>query len=100
MDWYNDLMRVSASPENAFRLRDAMSNIDVSGLLSQVTAPTLIMHARNDAIAPFDEGRQMAAAIPDARFVALEGNNHFLLEDEPAWPRFVEEIRSFLDASN
>ena len=37
-------------------------------------------------------------SIPNARFVALEGDNHILLEDEPAWPRFVEEVRNFLDS--
>jgi len=34
--------------------------------------------------------------IPGARFVALEGRNHLMLEHEPAWARFVEEVRSFL----
>ena len=38
----------------------------------------------------------MAAMIPDSRFVALEGKNHLILEDEPAWPRFIEEVRAFL----
>jgi pimeloyl-ACP methyl ester carboxylesterase len=38
----------------------------------------------------------MASMIPGARFVALEGQNHLLLEDEPAWPRFLEEVRGFL----
>jgi hypothetical protein len=31
--------------------------------------------------------------------VALEGRNHLLLEDEPAWPRFLAEVRSFLAAT-
>ncbi len=38
----------------------------------------------------------MASMIPGARFVALEGRNHLILEDEPAWPRFLEEVRNFL----
>ena len=38
----------------------------------------------------------MAAGIPGARFVALEGQNHLFLEDEPAWPRFLEEVTTFL----
>ena len=48
---------------------------------------------------PFEEGRRLAAAIPGARFVALEGRNHLLLEDEPAWPRFLAEVRAFLATS-
>ncbi|MEX0351356.1 MAG: alpha/beta fold hydrolase [Paracoccaceae bacterium] len=96
MDWYNDLMRISVSPDNAVRLRKSFSEMDVTELLPQILAPTLVIHARNDAIAPFKEGRKMAAEIPNARFVALEGNNHILLEDEPAWPRFVDEVQSFI----
>ena len=34
--------------------------------------------------------------IPNARFVALESKNHLILEDEPAWPRFVDEVDTFL----
>ena len=45
---------------------------------------------------PFENGRRMAAAIPRARFVALQSRNHLILEDEPAYPRFLDEIRSFL----
>ena len=38
----------------------------------------------------------MAAMSPGGRFVALEGRNHMTLENEPAWPRFLEEVRNFL----
>ncbi|CTQ51745.1 Arylesterase [Roseibium album] len=99
MDWYTELMRVSASPENALLLREAMSQVDISDLLPAVQAPTLVLHARNDAIAPFEEGRTVAAQIPNARFVALDGKNHILLEDEPAWSKFVEEVMRFLEMS-
>ena len=46
---------------------------------------------------PFEAGLRLAALIPNARFVPLEGDNHILLADDPAWPRFLEEMRSFLD---
>jgi len=96
MQWFNELQRMSTSPENAARLRLAMGDIDVTPLLAQVTTPTLVLHARNDATAPFDEGRKMASTIPGARFVPLESANHLLIENEPAWPRFLTEIRNFL----
>jgi pimeloyl-ACP methyl ester carboxylesterase len=70
--------------------------MDVSGLLSRVKAPTLVLHCRDDAVQPFEEGRRMAAGIAGSRFVALEGRNHVLLEHEPAWPRFLEEVTRFL----
>jgi pimeloyl-ACP methyl ester carboxylesterase len=53
---------------------------------------------KGDGIVPFSEGRRMAAMIPGARFVPLEGENHLILEDEPAWPIFLAELRSFLAA--
>ena len=61
-----------------------------------VAPPTLVLHCRDDGMVPFEEGRRMAAMIPDARFVALEGRNHLILENEPAWGRFLEEVRGFL----
>lgn len=95
--WFNDLQRVTASPDNAVRIRQVIDEIDVDSFLSEITAPTLVLHCRDDAAVPFEEGRRMAAMIPGARFVALEGRNHLILEDEPAWPRFLQELKAFLD---
>jgi pimeloyl-ACP methyl ester carboxylesterase len=95
-DWFNELQRVSTSPENAVRYRETTGDIDVTDLLSRVSVPTLVMHAREDGAVPFDVGRRMAAAIPGARFVPLPSRNHLILEHEPAFARFLEEIRTFL----
>jgi pimeloyl-ACP methyl ester carboxylesterase/DNA-binding winged helix-turn-helix (wHTH) protein len=96
MQWFNDLQRMTTSPENAMRLRRAVDEVDVTGLLQHIRVPTLVLHCRNDAMQPFEEGRQLAAGIPGARFVALEGRNHLILESDPAWDRFLDEVRSFL----
>ncbi len=96
MDWFNDLQRVSCSPENAARLSEASGETDVTGLLTEVRAPVLVMHATGDEMVPFDEARILAAGLPNARFVALESKNHILLGDEPAWPRFLAHLRAFL----
>src|SRR6478672_9578048 len=56
-DWFNELQRISTSPEDAVRTLIAASNIDVSALLGQVAVPTLVMHARDDARVPFEFGR-------------------------------------------
>ncbi len=96
MAWFNELQRLTTSPENAARIRAINNDTDVIEHLSQVAVPTLVLHCRDDAVAPFEEGRRMAAMIPGARFVALEGRNHLILEDEPAWPRFINEVWAFL----
>jgi class 3 adenylate cyclase/pimeloyl-ACP methyl ester carboxylesterase len=95
-DTFNELQRRTASPENAANQFETTANFDITGLLAKVTVPTLVMHSRGDARVPIDVGRQLAAGIPGARFVALHGNNHILLEQDPATPRFLEEIRLFL----
>jgi class 3 adenylate cyclase/pimeloyl-ACP methyl ester carboxylesterase len=95
-DWYNELQRMSVSPEIAVRIIEANADTDVSALLSRVTVPTLGMHARDDARVPFDAGRRLAAGIPGARFVTLQGRNHLFLETEPAFGQFLENTRAFL----
>jgi DNA-binding CsgD family transcriptional regulator len=94
--WFNELERISTSPANAGRFMRVFGEIDVDALLPQVACPTLVFHCVRDARVPFDEGRLIAGRIPGARFVPLESNNHLLLETEPAWRRFVEELRAFL----
>jgi pimeloyl-ACP methyl ester carboxylesterase len=96
MQSFNDMQRMATSPENAVRLRQFVDDIDVTDLLPRVTAPTLVLHCRNDAMQPFDEGRRLAAGIPNARFVALEGRNHMILKSDPVWNRFFDEVEGFL----
>jgi class 3 adenylate cyclase/pimeloyl-ACP methyl ester carboxylesterase len=95
-DWFNELQRISTSPADAVRNFKANGDIDVTDLLGKVTVPTLVMHARDDARVPFDAGRRLAAGIPGARFVSLPSRNHLILEDEPAFGRFLQEMRTFL----
>ena len=95
IDWWSEMQRVSASAENAARIA-AVGDIDVTGLLAKVAVQTLVMHARDEVRVPFDAGRRMAAGIPGARLVPLQSRNHLILETEPAYARFLEEIRSFL----
>jgi pimeloyl-ACP methyl ester carboxylesterase/DNA-binding winged helix-turn-helix (wHTH) protein len=97
MQWFSELQRISTTPEIASRLRDTAANIDVTALAPLVRAPTLVLHADGDAAIPFDQGRLLAALVPEARFVSLESRNHILLEEEPAWARFCLEVRRFLN---
>jgi pimeloyl-ACP methyl ester carboxylesterase/DNA-binding CsgD family transcriptional regulator len=96
MAWYDELQRRSTSAATAVRLYEARNGIDVIELASRVTAPTLVVHAREDRVVPVEEGRLLAAGIPGARFVLLESANHILLSDEPAWRAFLSELHAFL----
>jgi DNA-binding winged helix-turn-helix (wHTH) protein/alpha-beta hydrolase superfamily lysophospholipase len=96
--WWIDMQRVATSPDNAIRLLEAIDNFDVSGDLSKVRTPTLILHSESELVIPFAEARFMAARIPDARFVPLDSTNHLVLRQETAWQHAVSEIRNFLGA--
>lgn len=95
-EWFNELQRISTSPEIAARIMQGFDALNVSDLAEKVTAPTLVLHGKNDLRVPFSEGRLLASLIPGAKFVPLESRNHILLEGEPAWRRFISEVRAFL----
>jgi DNA-binding winged helix-turn-helix (wHTH) protein/alpha-beta hydrolase superfamily lysophospholipase len=98
-NWLTDLQRVSTSPANALRFMTATGAVDVVDRLSQVDVPTLVLHSRDEEQVPFEEGRILAAGIRDARLVPLESRNHLILEAEPAWLLYRDEVRAFLDTS-
>ena len=95
-DEFNELQRRTVSAENAARILEVGASVDVREEATRLDVPTLVLHARDDRRAPFEQGRLAASLIPDSRFVALESCNHILLADEPAWPVFLREVESFL----
>ena len=96
MDWFNELCRKTTSPEIAAQLLETRATIDVADLLGKVQVPTLVLHSRNDDVVPISEGHILAAGIPGAQFVELDSKNHILLENEPAWERFCNEVLDFM----
>lgn len=99
IDWFSELCRKTTSPEIAGELLERRSRIDVTALLDQVQAPTLILHARNDVVVPLAESRLIASRIPAAQFVELDSKNHILLEHERAWEHFCAAVREFTGMS-
>jgi len=94
--WFNELCRRTTTPETAGRLLVSRGSVDVTERLSKLRVPTLVMHAREDGVAPIDEGRRLAAGIPGAQFVELDSRNHILLDGEPAWDRFRDAVVDFM----
>lgn len=94
--WFNTTQRMSTDGANAYAIQKAGADLDIDGLLAKVKAPTLVAHRREDAVVPFETGRELAQKIAGARFLPLEGRNHFLLEHEPAWRRFADAAHAFL----
>jgi len=94
--WFSDLQRKTATPENASAMMFSDCDDDISDLLSQVQAPTLVLHAVGDLAAPYEEGKALATGIPGAQFISLETANHILPESDPEWHRCAQKIDDFL----
>jgi pimeloyl-ACP methyl ester carboxylesterase/DNA-binding CsgD family transcriptional regulator len=90
------LQRESASPEVARQMLALTFLLRVDDLLDRVTVPTLVIHRREDRAVPYRCGRELAARIPGARLVSLDGQAHFpyVGEAEP----IVGAILGFLGA--
>lgn len=88
------LERAGMSPKMAVLTFEAvLTQIDVRDILGAVRVPTLVLHRRGDSI-PVEYGRELAASIPTARLVELEGVDH--------WPgsgdikSITDEVEEFL----
>lgn len=92
----DELQRRSASACNARLLWDAFHRFDIREAATAIAAPTLVFHARGDAMVPFEAGRQLASMIPNARFVPLESSDHILGPETEAWTTFCRELDEFL----
>jgi len=93
---FDELQRRTTPPANAVRFIEAFGGIDVSNIVGGVTAPSLVIHARGDIRIPLENGRRLAALLPNSRLVILDSANHLLLENEPAWPQFLAEVDAFI----
>ena len=91
-----DLYRQSTSGEMVERFFLANPDLDLTALLPTVKMRSLVLHRMNDPSIPFAAGQALAAGIPDARLVALEGASHnFFIQGDQQ--RIVDEINAFLE---
>jgi pimeloyl-ACP methyl ester carboxylesterase len=95
-DEFNELQRRTTSPTNAARFLRGFGEIDITEAAQRVRCPTLVVHVRGDRHPPVEQGRLLASLVPGSRFVSLGGENHLMLANDQAWPRFLEEVDRFL----
>jgi pimeloyl-ACP methyl ester carboxylesterase/DNA-binding CsgD family transcriptional regulator len=97
-DRFARLQRAAATPELAAAILEAVYATDLRDVLARVRAPALVLHRRSDRAMPFAQGREVASLLPDARFVALDGDAH------PPWlgdsAAVLESVTAFLDAQH
>jgi DNA-binding CsgD family transcriptional regulator len=94
--WFNELCLKTTPGEVAAKLLSSRATINIEPQLAEVRVPTLVLHARDDAVVPISEGRLLASGIPGAEFIELDSRNHILLEEEPAWRRFQEAVLDWM----
>jgi pimeloyl-ACP methyl ester carboxylesterase len=78
------VLRVGMTGDDAARFLEQSCALDVTPLLPEISAPTLIVHAEGDQAVPYERGRTLAAGISGAKMVTLKTNNHAINPDEPA----------------
>ena len=92
--WTSRYFREAVSPEIAAKYIEFTANVDARSFATQVRAPTLVLHRRGNRVTPSRAARAAAALIPNARFVALEGDiSTIIFEPEAA----LAHIKEFLD---
>jgi pimeloyl-ACP methyl ester carboxylesterase/DNA-binding CsgD family transcriptional regulator len=72
-----EFQRQAASAERAASSLEAVYRFDVSDRLDRVGVGPVVMHRRADRAIPCERGRQLAAALPGATFIALDGDDHY-----------------------
>jgi len=92
--WWARFERLVASPGAYRELAEVFTALDVRQVLPHIQAPTLVLHRTGDRIVNVAQGRAIAEAVPDARFIELPGDDHitFLGQCDP----IVDEIEEFL----
>lgn len=95
---FDELQRVSGSAENVVRIWEMNARLDTSDIATTLDVPTLVIHSTGDRMVPVAEGHHTARLIPGAQFVELPSNNHVVVEGEPAFDMFFEEVQAFLKA--
>jgi pimeloyl-ACP methyl ester carboxylesterase len=93
LQWYLRLHQEAMTPDTFQPIIAHQRNLDLRDLLPKVSVPTLVVHYRDDRMIPFEAGRELAAGIPGARFVPLEGDAHiFFFGDTGPLRRAIAEF--------
>jgi class 3 adenylate cyclase len=97
VEWAARMERLAASPATIRRIMDLIGEFDVRHVLPSIRVPTLVMHRRQDTFLDFRHSEYIAAHVPGARLVALEGSdNLFTVGDVDS---VLGEIEEFLTGS-
>ena len=92
--WWAGLLRAASSPGAIKGVLEALRDTDVRHLLKQVAVPTLVLHRRGDRAVRIGAGRHLAEHIPQARFIELDGADHWVFAGDRQ--AVLDSIRPFV----
>jgi class 3 adenylate cyclase len=93
-DWWARFLRSAASPGDVRALFETYEDLDVRAALPAVSAPTLVVHRRDDIISPIALARPYVELIRGARLVEFPGVDHFIGVGDA--DSVLDEIEQFL----
>ncbi|HEU4702329.1 MAG TPA: alpha/beta fold hydrolase [Conexibacter sp.] len=96
--WFAQLERLAASPGQLRLLFDIAGETDVRDVLPSIAVPTLVMHRREDPAIDPRHSRYVAARIPGAQYVELEGRDNLLVVGDSE--RILVEVERFLTGTH
>ena len=96
-EWFARLERLSVSPGAAITLARMNRQIDVRHVLAAIRVPTLVLHRKDDRVVPVEDGRHLAERIPGAKYVELEGTDHWPWNGDAE--SILQEVNEFLTGS-
>ena len=94
---YAEFMKQAIDVGDMLRVSDeSVDIVDITDLLPKIVCPALILHANRERWHSMEQGRRLAAGIPNARFVGLDTANNTMPAYDPAWTKAIAEIQTFL----
>lgn len=93
--WWARMVRHATSPGGLKVILGGLREVDVRDALPRVRVPTLVMHRRGDQAVRFDAGQHLARHIPGARWLPLDGDDHWWWRGDAG--RVIDAVLAFAD---
>ena len=90
--WHERYERKAADRDSLLELLQLSIETDVTEVLTEITAPTLVLHANHDQVVPIDFAREAAATIPGAVLVEYDSRDHFAYAGDQSWLDDLEQF--------
>jgi len=95
--WNSQACRFAGTPASARAWFHITMAIDIRDVLPVIRVPTLVIHRSGDRVVPVEAGRYLAEHIPDAKFVELDGVDHYPFAGDSE--AMLDEVEEFLTGS-